>query len=182
MKLLKSAYGLENDATRVLIGSKLKGEDLTWFHSKPEYIETTTDQLLNEMRKMFYQRPNKILLKKEFEDRTNRVPIADEERIYYYIEGISDFTLRNQSRIQRFGSVEALLAAFEKVTLNLWFQTSKNEKTPKNTFKESKDVSKANTKENRSKNRSYNCRKWGHLSSQCDQKARKKEPASNAAL
>ena len=43
VKLLKTAYKLVDDVTRVLICSRLKGKALSWFHSRPEHIEMSTD-------------------------------------------------------------------------------------------------------------------------------------------
>ena len=96
----------------------------------------TINDLLTELRKMFHQRPNKVLLRKQFEERSwkrresfskyihdqmilaNRVPIDESERVHYVIDEIPDPMLRNQARIQCFESIETLVAAFEKVSLH----------------------------------------------------------------
>ncbi|XP_043468102.1 uncharacterized protein LOC122502224 [Leptopilina heterotoma] len=176
VKMLKSTYNLEDDATRVLICSRLKSKALSWFHSRPEHIEMSTDQLLSEIRKMFHHQNNRILLKKEFEERmwkkgetfseyihektilANRVSVPDDERIEYYVEGIPDMNLRNQARIQRFRDLENLLAAFKKVTINSK-QSSEGDKP----LKTSKEETKTGGKEVHG--RCYNCSKWGHMAS-----------------
>lgn len=37
--LLRTAYRLQEDMTRVLICSRLKGKALSWFHSRPKHME-----------------------------------------------------------------------------------------------------------------------------------------------
>lgn len=54
VRFLKMAYNLKDDVTKILIGMRLKGKALEWFHSKPEFIEMTADALLAALRGMFY--------------------------------------------------------------------------------------------------------------------------------
>lgn len=135
IRLLKTTYQLEDDSARLIIGMRLKGKALEWIHSKPEYVAMSFDALLGELRSMFQHRQSKVALRKKFEDRMwkkeetfheyvhekiitgNRVPIDSDEMLEYIVEGIPDDALRDQARIQRFDTVEALLDAFEKVTL-----------------------------------------------------------------
>lgn len=49
---------------------RLKGKALTWFHSRPEYLELNVDEILVEMKKMFDIRQSKLKRKKQFEERT----------------------------------------------------------------------------------------------------------------
>lgn len=42
---LKDAYKLEEDATKILVGMRLKEKALEWFHLKPDYIQMQTSQL-----------------------------------------------------------------------------------------------------------------------------------------
>ncbi|XP_071650662.1 uncharacterized protein [Temnothorax longispinosus] len=134
-KLLCTTYELDDRAARILVGMKLKDQALKWFHSKPEHLEISVEELLEEMRKMFDHRPARIILKRNFEKRVwqvaetfsehfhdkvtlaNQVPIEEEEIVDHLIEGISDVHLRNQAKIQRFPTKEALLGAFEQVRL-----------------------------------------------------------------
>ena len=67
VKLLRLTYKLDDDAARILIGLRLKGKALEWFHSKPEHIIMTFDNLLDELKAMFHRRWNKIITRKRFE-------------------------------------------------------------------------------------------------------------------
>ncbi|CAL1677449.1 unnamed protein product [Lasius platythorax] len=105
VKFLRTAYKLDDDLTKILIGTRLKGRAMEWFHSKPEYIGMTSDRLLDGLRGMFYHRPNKIALRYRFEGRVwkrnetfhdyvlhekvimaNRIAINDDEVLGYIIE------------------------------------------------------------------------------------------------
>lgn len=44
-----------DDATRILINSKLKGKAFNWYHSRMEF-QMSTDELLAAMASMFDQR------------------------------------------------------------------------------------------------------------------------------
>lgn len=68
-KFLRTADTLDDDLTKIMIGTRLKGRAMEWFHSKPEYIGMTSDQLLDGLRGMFYHRTNKIALRRRFEER-----------------------------------------------------------------------------------------------------------------
>jgi len=50
IELLQNTYSLNDNATRVLISSRLKGKAYSWFHSKPEHVSLNTTDLLEEMR------------------------------------------------------------------------------------------------------------------------------------
>lgn len=82
----------------------------------------TSDELLDELRGMFYQRPNKITLRRRFEARTwkkgetfhdyvhekvimaNRISVNDDEILGYIIDGIPDMHLRDLARVQGFST------------------------------------------------------------------------------
>ncbi|RLU18149.1 hypothetical protein DMN91_010392 [Ooceraea biroi] len=135
VELLRDTYHLDDNATRVLISSRLKRKALNWFDSKPEYIVLSATNLLEEMGRMFDHRPSKLTLKKEFEQRmwqpgesfleyyhdkiilANRIPIANDEIIDYVIDGVPNSRLRDQARLQRFQEANELIEAFEKITL-----------------------------------------------------------------
>lgn len=124
VRFLRTAYKLDDNLTKVLIGTKLKGRASDWFHSKPEYIALTSDELLDELRSMFCHKPNKITLRRRFEARTwkkgetfhdyvhekvimaNRISVSDDEIIGYIIEGIPDMNLRDLARVQGFSTTE----------------------------------------------------------------------------
>ena len=116
-KLLRNTYELDDNSTRILMGSRLKGKALNWFYSKPEYLTLSIGDLLEEMKRMYDLRPRKLSLRKKFETRVwkveepfcdyyhdkiilaNRIPIAEDELLDYLIEGIVDMRLQNQARM-----------------------------------------------------------------------------------
>ncbi|RLU26213.1 hypothetical protein DMN91_000006, partial [Ooceraea biroi] len=135
IRFLRTTYKLDDSLTKILIGMRLKGRATEWFHSKPEYIGMTADQLLDGLRGMFYHRPNKIVLKRRFEERmwkknetfhdyvhakvilANRIALSDDDILEYIIDGISDVSLRDLARVQGFTSRDEMLRAFDEITL-----------------------------------------------------------------
>lgn len=133
LELLRDTYRLDENATRILIGSRLRGRALTWFYSKTEHLTLSIRELLTEMGQMFDSRPGKLALRRKFEARmwrgdepfctyyhekvilASRVPVAEDELLEYLIDGISSVRLRNQARLMRFSSRVDLLTAFESV-------------------------------------------------------------------
>lgn len=117
VRFLRTAYQLDDNLTKILIGTRLKGRALDWFHSRPGYVAMTSDELLVELRGMFYHPPNKVTLRRRFEERTwkksesfhdyvhekmimaNRIAVNDDEILGYIIEGIPDIHLRDVTRI-----------------------------------------------------------------------------------
>ena len=175
--LLKDTYKLDENTTKVLISTKLKGRALTWFHSKSEHLTSSVSELLKEMMTMFDHRPGKFAQRREFESRkwqsnepfadyyhdkvilAKRVPIAEDEMIDYIIDGIPDERLQDQARIQRFEEKSALLKAFEKVSVS----SKKNE--PR-----AREYSKRNDSyvyKDKESVTCFNCSAKGHLSSEC---------------
>ena len=135
LQLLREMYRFPDEQTRVLLGMRLKGKALEWFHSKPEHVSMPIPLLLNELREMFSYRPNVLTLRKKFEERTwkrgetfreyvhdkvimaNRVPIDDREMVPYLLQGIPDPQLRDQARLLKIRTKADLLEAFEDVML-----------------------------------------------------------------
>ena len=135
--LLRTTYHLDDNMTRVLISSKLKGRASTWFHSKSEHLQKDVNDLLKEMETMFDHLPGKLAQRLEFEARVwqhsekfcdyyhdklilgNRVPISEEEIVDYIVDGIPDEQIQNQARIQCFKEKADLLKAFEKIRLGM---------------------------------------------------------------
>ncbi|KYN14490.1 hypothetical protein ALC57_13305 [Trachymyrmex cornetzi] len=111
LEFFRNSYQLDDNTTRILISSRMKGRALNWFYSKAEYVTLSIEDLLQEMAQMFDSRPSKLSLRKEFEARiwkteesfcdyyhekvilANRVPIAEDELLDYVVEGISDIRL-----------------------------------------------------------------------------------------
>lgn len=135
IKSLRDAYGMTDDLVRIMIGSRLKGKAQEWFHSNPNYTEITVDELLSELKIMFFHVSSKVHMRRQFEqnawrrDETfseylhqkvimgNRIEIDEGEMVEYIIEGIPDPILRDQVRVQRLRTRGALLEAFERVSL-----------------------------------------------------------------
>lgn len=179
MKLLQATYNLNDDMTRILIGSRLKDKAFDWFHSKAENVEIPISDLFSNLKTMFGHRLDRITRRQRFEERiwkkgeifsdylhdkiilANRVSIDNTEIIDYIIEGISDPSLRDQARIQRFDSTAALLQAFEKITIR-----------PRGRFGEERADTRAVAGESgeRRTRRCYNCGQSGHVSIGCPMK------------
>lgn len=99
---------MNENSTRILISSRLKGRALSWFHSKVEYLTLDMEGLLKEMEQMFDLCPGRLTLRKEFEARiwrkgesfgdyyhdkiilVIRIPIAEDEILDYIVEGVTD--------------------------------------------------------------------------------------------
>ncbi|KYM97832.1 hypothetical protein ALC62_11471 [Cyphomyrmex costatus] len=106
VRFLSAAYKLNNDLTKILIGMRLKGRASEWFHSKPEYIEMTPDAILDGLRGMFYHRPNKIVMRRRFE-----------ERSWKKNETFHDYVHEKTIMANRFTTKDQILQAFEEISL-----------------------------------------------------------------
>jgi len=71
-ELIRTTYQLDDDTARILVGMRLKEKALQWFHSSPEHIGMTVDELIERMQGMFDHRPVKMDLRRQFERRTWR--------------------------------------------------------------------------------------------------------------
>lgn len=122
---LRTSFDLNESMAKVLLTMRLKGRALDWMYSKPEYVDMAFDDLLAQLKAMLGHRMSKMAVKAKFEEYihdkvilANAIPINDpEELLEYAIEGIPDPMLRNNAYVQRFQTLEALINAFQKVTL-----------------------------------------------------------------
>lgn len=203
LEMIRSTYKLNDDTARIMISSKLKGKALTWFHSRPEHLRLPINDLVLEIKKMFYPQLSKIRLRKQFENRIwsqnelfseyvfdkvilgNKAKIDESELVDHIIEGIPDDTLRDQARMQRFETKENLLCAFEKITLNKKPMIPNKSKDAPKEFSNSKPFPKSDEKSEHKtdakdsskipeKRRCYNCGSYGHLSNVCDKPKRQR--------
>lgn len=135
LRLLRTTYELDENEVKILIGKRLKGRAGEWFHSKSEYLQMNLEDLLDQIKMMFFHRPSKVALRKKFEERlwkksksfseyfhekmilANRVPIDPEDMVDYLIDRIPDMSFRDQARIHEFDSAASLRKAFDKVML-----------------------------------------------------------------
>ncbi|XP_071636795.1 uncharacterized protein [Temnothorax longispinosus] len=135
-RLLREAYCLDDSMAKILVGMRLKGRASEWFHSKPEHIRFSFDELLKGLRKMFQYHQSKVTLRKKFEERKwkqsesiheyvhdkiilgNKIAVPDEDILEYIVEEIPDVHLRDHARMQSFGNIDTLLQAFEKISLS----------------------------------------------------------------
>lgn len=143
---------------------------------------------------MYCPKQNKVDLRRKFEARmwkkgetfreyvhhkiiSNHISIDDNDTLDYLIDEISDIILCNQARIQCFATKEALIEAFDKITLREQSSTSSGQHEKKNSApmrmsqnEKSADLKKSETnEEKRRANRKgcYNCGQFDHLSSSC---------------
>lgn len=134
-ELIRETYQLDNGSARVLASMRLKQKALQWFHSRPEHLEISVNDLLERMQNIFYHRPGKMELRKQFERRTwrygetfshyfydkvilaNKVPVDEDELTDFIMDDMPDGIIRDQGRIQCFKEKEDLLKAFEKVMI-----------------------------------------------------------------
>lgn len=69
IRLLVVTYDLDDLSARMLVGLKLKGGAMAWYHSKPEYVTIDFERLLSQMKRIYDHRPRKLRLRKEFKQR-----------------------------------------------------------------------------------------------------------------
>jgi len=196
VRMLQKTYKLQEDTCRILIGLRLKGKALAWFHSRPENIAMPVEELFTELRGMFYRRPNRVAARREFEARVwkknekfseylhektilaNLVPISEDELIDYLIDGITDPVLRDQARIHRFMDKSDLLEAFEKVTLRGGPETRAassgniGNSKEKASFKSKKIETKKETEVTPGSRRCHSCGASDHLFANCPTKSK----------
>ncbi|KYN00237.1 ATP-dependent RNA helicase glh-2 [Cyphomyrmex costatus] len=156
-------YDLDDNSTKLLIGSKVKGKATIWLHSKAEFIELDAESLLEEMKRMFGHRLDKFALRHKFEERK------------WKVEGIPNMRLRDHARMQRFKSLNLLLEAFENITLQT---DGKKSIFPSTRSKFEADHKEASDRRSASA-KCYNCNQEGHLSALCPKPKREKGSCFN---
>lgn len=192
LALLRATYGLDERATKILIGMRLKGRALEWLHSKPEHIGMHVDSLLTELRGVFHFPLSRLIRRRQFEERTwkrnetfqeyahdkiilaNRVPVDEEEIVDYLIEGIPDVRLRDQALMGGYSSTAALLKALEKITLRDGGQQNASRRTDRQDTRNSGQ--NGGRRERASGERPgdrtcYNCGMRDHIGIHCPTKA-----------
>lgn len=161
-----NTYNLNENLMKALISTKLKGRSLRWFYSRSDAMSLSVENLLAEMELLFEDRSSRLVLAKEFEARkwqpnetfqeyfnekiilSNKISISDMDLIEHIIDGIPDYILRSQAKMQRFKDKQSLLKAFQGVKL-------RKEKPTKIDLTQ------------QSKQRCFNCNSLGHLAVEC---------------
>jgi len=185
---LRSAYNLTDDLTRILIAARLKGKAQEWFHSNSTYTEIAVDELLLELKNMFFHELGRVHMRKQFEQRVwrrdetfneylhqkvilgNRIKIEEDEMVEYVIEGIPDPVLRDQARVQRLRTRSALLEAFERVSLRGREQPGARGSTGER--RAQGRAERENSVATKSVMRCHNCGAQGHRAANCPSKAK----------
>lgn len=188
VRSLRSAYNLTDDLTRILIGARLKGRAQEWFHSNSTYTEIAVDELLLELRNMFFHELGRVHMRKQFEQRVwqrdetfneylhqnvilgNRIKIEEDEMVEYIIEGIPNPVLRDQARVQRLRTRRELLEAFERMSLR-----GKEQPGARGSTGEQRVQGRAEREGSvatKSVIRCHNCGAQGHRAANCPSKVR----------
>lgn len=189
VNLLRDTYELDENAAKILVGSKLRGKAADWYFSLVEHLSMRVDRLLEKMGTMFNQPLSKLERKRQFENRVwekkesfsdychdkvikgNKVPIPEDEIVEYVIEGIPSRILRNQAKMQSFPTVQELTKAFRTISLEDTFQARRENSGSKN-VKYSTAPLKVTSKESpklRAKGliKCYQCGETGHYAKDC---------------
>lgn len=186
-KTLLASYDLDDHKAKALVCSKLSSKALKWYHSRIDCIELSSDDLFRELRRMYGQQADPLMLRRKLEARTwnagesfadylhdkmtlaNKVPVAGSEAISYIIEGIPSQELRTQARVQCYQSTEEMLKAFANVPAP---KGAPRSSIP--TAGKSKPPSKEQKSKEKSPRRCYNCNEDGHIAAKCTKPRRER--------
>ncbi|XP_024889023.1 uncharacterized protein LOC112465625, partial [Temnothorax curvispinosus] len=191
VNLLRDTYELDENAAKILVGSKLRGKAADWYSSMAEHLSMRVDRLLEKMGAMFDQPMSRLERKRIFENRVwkrnesfsdychdkiikeNKVPIPEEEMVEYIIDGIPWKALKNQARMQSFSTVHELTKAFRRITLEApdTFQAHREASSPKNMKLKTASPKEALGGSPKPKTkglvRCYQCDEVGHYAKDC---------------
>lgn len=70
VRKLLTSYDLDNHRAKALVCSRITGKALKWYHSRIDCVKLSCDNLLNEPKKMYGQRPHQLALRCELEAKT----------------------------------------------------------------------------------------------------------------
>lgn len=69
VNLLRDMYDLDENAAKVLVGSKLRGKAADWYYSLVDHLSMSVDRLLERMNAMFDQPMSRLERRRLFENR-----------------------------------------------------------------------------------------------------------------
>lgn len=188
---VQEVYDVSDKIMQLVAVSKLCGMAKKWYLSRVEYVNMQWKELQEEMRRLFYNRPDRITLRKKFEARrwkrgekfteyfhekillANQAGIDEADLIDYVIDGFDDIQLRNQARMQSFTSLDNLLVVMK----NLCDRNIHMERKPPYVRKPGVQINpSASLQESQgvTKVRCYNCNKEGHLATNCERPRRQR--------
>lgn len=195
MRQLLAFYKLDEHSAKALVCSRLSGKAMKWYHSRTDCVELSHLRLLEELKRMYGQRIDKLALRRELEARkwraneafadylhdkvtlANRVPLPEEETICYIVDGIPDQGLRCQAKVQCYRTIDALLTAFADLTLpqeavKRTFVQHREDLTVRARTSSAPSVASARPPagekpKEQSPMRCYNCNELGHLAAGC---------------
>lgn len=181
-------YQLDDKMAKMLAVSRLRGKALEWYYSKTEFLGMKLAEFLAEIEKMFDSRPNKLQLRKQFENRiwksnesfmeyshdkvikANEIPISEEELVDYIIDGIPNFHMRTHARMQNFQSIPDLIQAFKKITLSSDFRSEKKsggERKSSEGSEKKPSQKEDSTPMKKAVVKCFNYNQTGHIAKQC---------------
>jgi hypothetical protein len=207
INLLRNTYELDENSSKILVGSRLKGKAREWYYSLADNLILRVDELLMRMDAMFNQPIGRLERRRQFETRRwkktetfsdychdklilgNRVPIAESEMVDYVIEGIPLEDLRNQAQMHSFTTVQELLKGFRKIKLTACETTmthheytgTRYTKPRTTTPKENMDGLSKPKVTLRGSSKCYNCEQAGHYAKDCPAKKRDRTKPREAA-
>ncbi|XP_030380862.1 uncharacterized protein LOC115628787 isoform X1 [Scaptodrosophila lebanonensis] len=170
-------YNLDENNVRALIANRLKGKDVKWLQSRNDLLTIPINELLNEMETVFQNRESLLSLKRKFEKKTWQLNESFQEYFYeklilstklnvdkielleHIIDGIPNYNLRTQARMQRFKNTTELLDAFKSIQL-------KPDYTHKMDNKQNIEPS-ANANSRQMVVKCFNCNSKGHMAPEC---------------
>lgn len=136
VKTIQNKYKIDDDLMKILIVKKLKDKALVWFHSKPEHLNISFCELIDNMEVMFGHRTRRLELRQKFENRywkfnesfadyfhdkiilSGDLDFTDEELVDFIIDGIKDVNLANQVKMHQFSNPNEMLLACGSIVLS----------------------------------------------------------------
>lgn len=188
IKTIKRTYEVDDKIITLAMVSKLKGNALQWYYSKPEYAALLWTELETHMLNMYATQEDRIVLMRKFEARKwkrnepfqtyfhekvllgNRLKLDEKDIISYIIDGIDNYVLRCQAKMKEFTSLNKLLIVMgEVVGSSGEHANSRNEPTQTTTKQSSPMVP------GRRHSKCFNCSAEDHVIANCPKPKRPRD-------